>query len=122
MSAKKDNVKDNKPPYRYLTKYMLDQAAYAHQAGANKYGPFNFMAGGLTALQLLEAIERHIQLIKIGEDFDQDCTDRAGVNVHHMGCIAANVNMYLSLFATGKLIDDRPPELKQRKEEPCEDN
>lgn len=105
--ALKDNEKDRKPPYKYLGRPFKDATAYAHLAGEMKYGPWNYLKGH-TVMQLLEAIERHIEAVKSGEDYDSDCSLRVGKLVHHLGCAAAGINMYLQQAELGTLVDDRP--------------
>lgn len=109
-TASKDNVKDRKPPYRYISKELLDQCAYAMLAGEMKYGAWNYLKGH-TALQLIEAMERHLAELKSGIDFDKDCSDRIGKQVHHLGNVLANVNMYLTQLKVGTLVDDRPEQI-----------
>lgn len=110
--AKKDNRKDRKSPYKYLSKPFQDAVADAHLAGEFKYGAWNYLKGH-SAMDLLEAMERHIAEVKMGIDQDKDCSDRIGRAVHHLGCVGANINMYLTQLTIGTLIDDRPKEFKR---------
>lgn len=105
--AKKDNITDKKSPYKYLTRWFKNATADAHLAGEIKYGDWNFLRGH-TVMQLLEAMERHIEAVKSGEDYDADCSERIGRFVHHLGCAAAGINMYLAQLELGTLVDDRP--------------
>ena len=111
LGAKKDNVKDKKPPYKYIGKELKDHVANAHLAGEIKYGDWNFLQGH-TAMQLLEAMERHIAWVKNGVNYDKDCSLRIKKLVHHLGCVGAGINMYLMQEALGTLVDDRPRAIK----------
>jgi hypothetical protein len=105
MKAKKDNKKDGKPAYKYLSEQLLNETSRAMMAGALKYGEWNYLNGHL-ASDLLEAAMRHIVKALNGEDTDADCTQRLGMRVSHLGCAVANINMLLAQQSLGTLIDD----------------
>lgn len=104
--AKKNNVLDNKPDYSLLPREFLDEVAYVMQAGAIKYGRYNYCKGHNSS-QLTSAATRHIKAIEAGEDFDKDCSERIGRDVSHAACVAANMLMYLHQKSLGTLEDDR---------------
>ena len=134
ISATKEATADMKPQTRYIHPDTIFAGCYAHMAGDVKYpalpesgrtefGILNFMQedpkGYLSLSSLLDAMERHISLIKKGEWFDGDCCDRLGPQtVTHLGCIMAGLNMIHARKAAGNLEDDRPyikPEEKLEK-------
>lgn len=106
MKALKNDVQDKKPQHRYTHPEVKRELALAMMAGAIKYSAYNFMKGH-TVLQLLDALERHLDLYRWGEDLDKDCTERLGQPVSHLGCILACVNMLCAQRSEGTLIDDR---------------
>lgn len=104
--AMKNDKTDSKITRRYIHPRLKEECSLAMEAGAAKYSAFNFMKGH-TVLQLLDALERHLDLYRWGEDLDKDCTERLGRPVTHLGNIAACVNMLLAQQAEGTLKDDR---------------
>lgn len=122
--ALKNNVKDLKPPVKYICPDLTQGIAYAHLAGEIKYDAWNFTHGhNLT--DLLDAMQRHLDAIRLGIDVDEDTTERlktGGVNamgkvyeprpdcqvvVEHLDCIGASLNMIRWQQRLGTLIDDR---------------
>jgi hypothetical protein len=101
-------LKDNKTKIRlsYIHPRTKEEIALAHMAGAKKYEEWNFLKGH-KYLDLLDAIERHVDKLKLCEDIDEDSTAILGQQVHHLGCIGANVNMLIAQMVLGTLIDDR---------------
>ena len=69
--------------------------------GSLKYGLSNFVGTNVVMSIYLDAIQRHLDKIKMGEVVDE--VD--GVN--HFGAIGANCDIILSAQAAGTLIDDR---------------
>jgi len=122
--ANKDATADMKPRMRFVHPDTSIAIAKAHMAGDVKYpalpeadrtesGILNFMQidpnAYLSLSSLLEAIERHLNLIKVGEWYDGDCCDRLGPKtVTHLGCMGAGLNMIHARLAAGNLEDDRP--------------
>jgi len=104
--AKKNDVSDGKYQCRYIHPATKKAMGIALEAGDLKYGPFNFMDGH-TVLQLLDALERHLDAFRWGEDFDHDCSKRLGRKVPHVGNMLACLNMLMAQQAEGTLIDDR---------------
>jgi hypothetical protein len=105
--GRKDDKKDGKVGRRYLHPAFKDAVGLAHDAGAIKYEPFNFLNPGLTILQLLDACERHIDEFRWNGDYDDDCSKRLGRLVHHLGNAGACLNMVFAQLAEGVAIDDR---------------
>lgn len=86
---------------------MISPLFSAHVAlgklnGAEKYGLANYIGTEVVMSIYLDAIQRHLDKIKMGEEVD----DVDGVN--HFGAIGANCDIILSAQAAGTLIDDRP--------------
>ena len=104
--AKKNDKVDAKISRRFLHPRFKEECSLAMEAGKLKYGDFNFMKGH-TILQLLDALERHLDLYKWGEDLDKDCSERLGRPVTHLGNMAACINMLLAQDDAGTLKDDR---------------
>jgi hypothetical protein len=92
-----------KPPVAIIPHVAEIAEAAAFAEGRNKYGLWNYLQGGLTAIQLLSAVRRHIGLYLAGEQVASDS------GVHHLGHARAGLAMVLDLEARGLLIDDRPP-------------
>lgn len=69
--------------------------------GADKYGIRNYTVVPIRLRVYLAAIQRHLDAIKDGEDFDEDS------GVSHWGHIGANVHVFLGAAAAGQVIDDR---------------
>lgn len=106
MSADKNDKIDNKPDYSLLPKIFMDQVAYVMQAGALKYGEFNYTKGH-TIRQLTAAAARHLKLIEAGEDIDADTSGRLGIDIHHAACVCANMLMLLHQLELGTSVDNR---------------
>lgn len=105
-TASKDDKKDKKIDLSLNPPIAEAQMALAFMAGEIKYGTFNYTKGH-NARQLLAAIKRHVNKLLEGEDYDQECTERTGHQVSHLGCILANCAMYLHQQQLGTLHDDR---------------
>jgi hypothetical protein len=110
--ARKDDVKDGKVGRAYMHPRTRDELELAHEAGAVKYGPLNFMDGHTTT-QLLSAAIRHLEKHLWEGDLDEDCTQRLGRPVMHLGCALAGINMLLAQIEAGTHLDDR--QLERRK-------
>jgi hypothetical protein len=104
--AMKNDQLDSKISRRYLHPRFKEEVSLAMEAGAIKYQAYNFLKGH-TTLQLLDALERHIDLYRWGEDNDPDCSNRLNRPVTHLGCALACINMLLAQEAYGTLTDDR---------------
>lgn len=104
--AKKDDKKDGKVGHRYIHPRFKKEVELAMEAGAVKYSSYDFLKGH-TQLQLLDALERHLDLYRWGEDIDKDCSDRLGRPVSHLGNMGACLNMLLAQIEMGTSVDDR---------------
>ena len=108
-TAKKDNIKDCKPAYKFIHPHLKEMCAYANMAGGQKYDDWNFLYGH-DLDDLLDAMERHIDKIRQGEWADDDATaylrkrcEGSTKIVTHLGCVLANVNMILHQLDAGTL-------------------
>ncbi len=71
--------------------------------GALKYGRYNYRVAGCRGSVYIDALERHLEKYKNGEDRDPK------TKVHHLGSIMASASILLDAAACDKLVDDRPP-------------
>lgn len=97
----KDLVGAKKAPLRYVPPALAIGAAPAMEEGALKYGPFNWREQPVSMVTYIEAIERHLNALKDGQD------NAADSGHSHLGHIAANVSILLDAKAYGSLLDDR---------------
>lgn len=105
--AKKNDAADGKVGHRYIHPRFKKELSLALLAGERKYGSYNYLKGH-TILQLLDALERHMDAYRWGEDIDADCTERLGREVSHLGNMAACINMLCAQIDLGTITDDRP--------------
>lgn len=84
----------------------LAHMAWAMYDGFKKYGHASWRTPGVsvTALSMIGAAERHLQLLKDGQDYATDS------NVHHAGHVMACMQIYLDCEASQKAwFDNRVP-------------
>jgi len=105
--AKKNDTTDKKLKYRFVHQTLIDECAKSMMAGEIKYGAYNYLKGH-TVNQLIDAAIRHLKEYQEGETIDKDTTARGGIDVTHIGCALANLNMLLIQEKHGTLTDDRP--------------
>ncbi|MCB7129937.1 MAG: hypothetical protein J3T61_10420, partial [Candidatus Brocadiales bacterium] len=91
-----------KVPLRLNPPAALIYMAMGFKDGARKYGPYNWRTNKVAASVYIDAIERHIQAYKDGQD-----TDESGGPV--LGHILACAAILADATESGNLIDDRPP-------------
>lgn len=101
QQAKKDNVKDCKPPLKYIHPNFVEGMAFGMLAGELKYGAWNFMLGH-DVQDLLDGATRHMNAFRKGELIDQDTTNRLrekfgdkAPEVSHLWLAACNLNMII---------------------------
>lgn len=92
----------SKCPMHLLPPVALELAAWAHNEGALKYGPYNWRNSGVKASTYQGAILRHLSAWARGENTDK------GSGVSHLAHIIASCNLLLDAEHCGKLEDDRP--------------
>lgn len=71
--------------------------------GALKYGKYNWRVAGVRVSTYLDAMERHMEKYKNGEDCDPV------TKVPHLASIMACCSIILDAGVVNKLTDDRPP-------------
>ena len=91
-----------------LPMHLIPGSAKAHMAiafleGALKYGKYNWRVAGVRASIYLDAMERHLEKWKNGEETDPL------TGVPHLASVMACSAIILDAKAVGKLTDDRPP-------------
>lgn len=104
----KDVVASTRIPLWLLSTTAKVAWAAAQFVGVAKYGAWNWRADGARFSVYLSAMERHLEGLKNGEEFDPEDGTR------HEGSIMACAAILLDAKAMGKLVDDRPPRLDHR--------
>jgi hypothetical protein len=112
MSTKATNPKDVAGGSR-VPMWLLSPIAKAHWAAAQfaglvKYGAWNWRRAGARKSVYLSAIQRHVDGLLAGEEFDPVDGTR------HEGNIMACCAILLETRAAGNLLDDTPPILDHR--------
>lgn len=108
MSELKDtNPKDamgcKKVPMHLVPGSAKAYLTMAFMEGACKYGKYNWRIAGVRASIYLDAMERHMEKYKNGENLDKDTL------VPHLASVMACCAIILDADLCGKLTDDRPP-------------
>lgn len=108
MNATDNNPKrragELKVPLQYVPTVAEAYIALVLEAGAKKYGPFNWRNEPISISTYVGAIRRHIGAIADGEDLDPE------TGLPHWAHIAASCAIALDALSLGKLIDDRTTE------------
>lgn len=90
-----------KAPMWLLPPVALEQTAWVHKLGNDKYGPFNWRKTGVCATTYVSAIMRHLNAWRDGEDRDPES------GISHIAHIATGCNILMDADACGTLQDDR---------------
>jgi hypothetical protein len=90
-----------KTPLGLIPPSAMEQVAWAHKLGADKYGPWNWRKTGVCASTYVNAILRHLNAWRDGEDLDPES------GFSHLAHIACSCNILMDASAVGKLQDDR---------------
>lgn len=98
----KDRVGSAKVPLHLIPPVSKVYQALAMADGAYKYDPYNWRETKVRMTVYIDAIERHLDALKDGEDFAPDST------VHHLGHILAGAGIMVDALEAGTLVDDRP--------------
>jgi hypothetical protein len=106
-----------KVPLHLVPPYALEQTAWVHKLGSEKYGPYNWRKTGVCASTYVSAIMRHLNAWRDGEDLDPES------GISHIAHIATSCNILLDAAHCGTLQDDRNkkppvPEAEAIKDEP----
>ena len=89
-----------KPDYTLISKAFSDLLAEVLGFGKKKYGRNNYRQG-FHYTRVLASLGRHLKALEAGEDYDPES------GIHHLGHIAANVQMMVDNLVQGTLEDDR---------------
>jgi hypothetical protein len=107
MDSKPTNPKDaiggTKLPMHLIPGSAKNAMALAFLEGALKYGKYNWRVAGVRASIYLDAMERHLEKFKNGENCDPE------TGVPHLGSIMACAAILVDASVCGMLNDDRPP-------------
>jgi hypothetical protein len=79
----------------------MEQTAWVHKLGSDKYGPWNWRKTGVCASTYVNAILRHLNAWRDGEDLDPES------GFSHLAHIACSANILMDAAKVGKLQDDR---------------
>jgi hypothetical protein len=90
-----------KTPLGLIPPTAMEQVAWAHKLGADKYGPWNWRKTGVCASTYVNAILRHLNAWRDGEDLDPES------GFSHLAHIACSCNILMDAAKVGKLQDDR---------------
>ena len=99
----KDAIGGKKLPLHLIPGSAKAVMALAFLEGALKYGKYNWRIAGVRSSVYLDAMERHLEKFKNGEDSDPT------TSVPHLGSIMACCAILIDAAICGKLTDDRPP-------------
>jgi hypothetical protein len=109
-----------KTPLGLIPPYAMEQTAWVHKLGAEKYGPFNWRKTGVCASTYVNAIMRHLNAWRDGETVDPES------GISHLAHVACSCNILLDAGFCGTLQDDRnitPPNTAVSKmDKPAEDS
>lgn len=98
----KGEAGSKKAPMWLLPPFALEQQAWAHKEGQEKYLAYNWRSTKVCASTYISAILRHWGKFLNGQNLDEHS------GAHHLGHIAANCNILMDAQDRGCLIDDRP--------------
>jgi len=90
-----------KAPLGLVPPYAMEQTAWVHKFGAERYGPWNWRETGVCASTYVNAILRHLNAWRDGEDLDPES------GITHLAHIACSANILMDAEYCGKLQDDR---------------
>jgi hypothetical protein len=90
-----------KVPLGLIPPHAMEQTAWVHKLGADKYGPWNWRKTGVCASTYVNAILRHLNAWRDGEDLDPES------GISHLAHIACSCNILMDAEYCGKLQDDR---------------
>lgn len=90
-----------KTPLALIPSFAMEQTAWVHRLGSDKYGPFNWRDTGVCATTYVAAIMRHLNAWRDGEDLDPES------GISHIAHIACSCNILLDAQNCGTLQDDR---------------
>jgi hypothetical protein len=97
----KGQAGSKKAPLGLVPPYAMEQTAWVHKLGAEKYGPWNWRKTGVCASTYVNAILRHLNAWRDGESLDPES------GITHLAHIACSANILMDAEVCGKLQDDR---------------
>jgi len=97
----KGAVGATKTPLGLIPPHAMEQTAWVHKLGADKYGPWNWRETGVCASTYVNAILRHLNAWRDGEDLDPES------GISHLAHVACSANILMDAGYCGKLQDDR---------------
>ena len=109
----KGQIGATKAPLGLVPPYAMEQTAWVHKLGADKYGPWNWRETGVCASTYVNAILRHLNAWRDGEDLDPES------GISHLAHIACSANILMDARYCSKLQDDRNTTLPHT--DPAED-
>ncbi len=99
----KDAIGATKLPLHLIPGTAKTYMALALLEGALKYGKYNWRVAGVRASIYIDALERHTEKWKDGQETDPK------TGVPHLASVMACAGIILDARACGMLTDDRPP-------------
>lgn len=90
-----------KTPLGLIPPSAMEQTAWVHGLGAEKYGAWNWRETGVCASTYVNAIMRHLNAWRDGEDVDPES------GITHLAHIAASCNILMDAHFCGTMQDDR---------------
>jgi hypothetical protein len=110
MSKQEGGLRFNEGKTRYdlVPAYAQEQYARILTMGAQKYAERNWEKG-MAWSKIIASLERHLQAIKRGEDYDKES---GMLHAAHVMCNAAFLTEYYKIYPEG---DDRPHTYLQKK-------
>ena len=91
-----------KPKLSLVPSTFIIHVSKALEDGAEKYGAYNWREKKVSTMNLIDKIERHLQLFKDRHDYADDS------KLHELSHIAADVAVYIDAMESGMVEDDRP--------------
>jgi len=104
-----------KAPMHLIPPYALEQTAWVHKFGAERYKAYNWRDTGVCATTYVSAIMRHLNAWRDGEDLDPES------GISHIAHIASSCNILLDAGHCGTLQDDRNKKPPVAKDEAVKD-
>lgn len=105
----KDAVGTKKVPLSTVSAQVLGEVGLAMLEGARKYGRHNYRVAGVRASVYYDATLRHLMAWWEGEDVDPDS------GLSHVTKAIAGLCVVRDSMLQGNMVDDRPPEVANRK-------
>jgi hypothetical protein len=90
-----------KTPLALIPPFAMEQTAWVHKLGSQKYGHYNWRKTGVCATTYVAAIMRHLNAWRDGEDLDPES------GISHIAHIACSCNILLDAQHCNMLQDDR---------------